>query len=319
MKKERILEILSKFKDKKILLFCDLILDFYIWGIPERVSREAPVLILKKKEEWAVPGGGANVLMNLKALKANPLPVGVLGEDEEGKILIDIFKKNKICTDFIKILKGYKTNKKVRILAGFESTSKQQVVRYDEEVFYPEIDSLKINFNEFDCLLISDYGYTPFNYSFIKKSKFNIPVIVDSRHRLKDFKKVTSLTPNIEEAEELTGKNIANEKDAIEASNEILKLLEPEAVLMTMGSRGILINQKNKNPLIIPAHGKGQVADTTGAGDTVLATYSLSISAGASFEEAAFISNIAGGLKVRKMGTATVSYEELENEVKGLS
>lgn len=319
MNKNKLLKILDNFKDKKILIIADLILDYYIWGTPKRISREAPVLILKKKEEWAVPGGGANVVMNIKAQKGEPIPFGFIGDDIEGEILLNFFKKNKINTDYIKILKNFKTIKKVRILAGFESTSKQQIVRYDEEIYYPKIRSDNLPLANIDGLVISDYGYNSFDFSFLRNLKIKCPIIVDSRYRLSKFKEVTTLTPNIEEAEFLTGLNISNEIDAIKASLEIQKKLRPKAVLMTMGSKGILIHPKEKKPKIIPPYGSGQVADTTGAGDSVLSTYSLSLCSGGSFEESAFLANIAGGIKVKKMGTATVSFEELKNEVERLS
>lgn len=315
MNKEKLTKIVNNFKGKKILVIADLILDRYIWGIPERISREAPVLILKKKKEWNVPGGGGNVVMNLKDQGAEPIPFGFIGDDIEGKILLNFFKENKINIENINILKGFRTNKKVRILAGFESTSKQQIVRYDEEVFYPELNNKDLPIKNADCLIVSDYGYGSLDYSFLKKLKTNFPVLVDSRYRLDKFKNVTSVTPNIEEAELIVGFRITNEEEAKKASEKIMEKLKPQAVLMTMGSKGILIHSKGKKPRVIPPYGTGQIADTTGAGDSVLATYSLSLCSGASFEEAAFLANMSGGIKVKKMGTATVSLEELKNEI----
>ncbi|MEJ5167008.1 MAG: bifunctional ADP-heptose synthase [Thermoanaerobaculia bacterium] len=318
MNREKLLKILKNFKGKKVLVLADLILDQYIWGIPKRISREAPVLILKKKMEWAVPGGGANVVMNLKDQGAEPIPFGFLGDDQEGQFLLEFFKKREIKTDFIKILRGWKTVRKVRILAGFESTSKQQVVRYDEEVYYPKINNNDIPLKEIDCLIVSDYGYNSLDFSFLNKEKLKTPVLVDSRYRLKKFKNVTSLTPNIEEAELLVGFRISTDEEAKKASQVIIEKLNPKAVLMTMGSKGVLIHQKNKKPKIIPPYGSGQIADTTGAGDAVLATYSLSLCSGASFEEAAYLANMSGGIKVKKMGTATVSFEELKDGIEKL-
>lgn len=318
MNREKLLKILLNFKGKRVLVLADLILDQYIWGVPKRISREAPVLILKKKKEWAVPGGGANVVMNLMDQGAEPVPFGFLGDDAEGEILLDYFKKGRIRTDFIKILKGWKTIKKVRILAGFESTSKQQVVRYDEEVYYPKINNKDIPLKDINCLIISDYGYNSFDYSFLNKKRISFPVLVDSRYRLKKFKNMTSLTPNIEEAENLVGFSITNEEEAKKASKKIIEKLKPQAVLMTMGSKGILIHQKNKKPKIIPPYGTGQIADTTGAGDAVLSVYSLALCSGANFEEAAFLANMAGGIKVKKMGTATVTFEELKDGIEKL-
>ncbi len=319
MKREKLLKIIENFKGKRIFVLADLILDYYVWGVPKRISREAPVLILRKKEEWAVPGGGANVVMNLKSQGGEPIPFGFVGEDQEGETLLEIFKKNKIKTEFVKKLRGYKTIKKVRILAGFENSSRQQIVRYDEEVFYPKSKEMLLPLKDCDCLIISDYGYNSYDFSFLEKNKFSFPIIVDSRFRLNNFKKVTTVTPNIEEAEEFVGFRIVNDEDAVNASKIILKNLNPEAVLMTRGAKGILIHEKNKKPVFIPPYGKGQVADTTGAGDSVLATYSLALSSGANFEEAGFLANISGAIKVRKMGTATVSFEELKDEIERLS
>lgn len=317
MKKERLLKILQNFKGKKILVIADLILDLYIWGTPKRISREAPVLILKKKEEWAVPGGGANVVMNLKDLGAEPIPVGFVGEDIEGDILLNIFRKKNVNTEYIKKIKNFKTIKKVRILAGFENTSKQQIVRYDEENI-SHMKKLDLPLNETDGIIISDYGYNSFDFSFLKKRNFSLPVIVDSRFRLNKFKGMTSITPNEEEAEFLTKMRISEDFEAIEASNKIMEKLKPQAILMTRGAKGILVHKKGYKPLLFPSHLKGQVADTTGAGDTVLAVYTLSLLSGGSFEESAYIANISGTIKVKKLGTATVSYEELKNEVERL-
>ncbi len=319
MKREKLLKIIENFKGKRVFVLADLILDYYIWGVPKRISREAPVLILRKKEEWAVPGGGANVVMNLKTQGGDPIPYGFVGEDPEGETLLEIFKKNKIKTEFIKKLRGYKTIKKVRILAGFENASKQQIVRYDEEVFYPKVEEIGLPLRDCDCLVISDYGYNSYDFSFLKEKEFSFPIIVDSRFRLNNFTRVTTITPNIEEAEVFVGFRIVNDEDAVNATKIILKRLSPEAVLMTRGSKGILIHEKNKQPKFIPPYGKGQVADTTGAGDSVLATYSLALSSGANFEMAGFLANISGAIKVKKMGTATVSFEELKDEVERLS
>lgn len=317
MKQERLLKILENFKGKKIIVIADLMLDYYIWGIPKRISREAPVLILKKKEEWATPGGGANVVMNLKDLGAQAIPVGFVGEDLEGDILLNIFIKKNISTEYIKKIKNFKTIKKVRILAGFENTPKQQIVRYDEEnVSY--VKKLDFPLNETDGIIISDYGYNCYDFSFLKKRNFSLPVIVDSRFRLNKFKEMTSITPNEEEAEFLTKMKISEDFEAIEASKKIMEKLKPQAILMTRGAKGILVHKKGKSPILFPSQLKGQVADTTGAGDTVLAVYTLSLLSGATFEESAYIANISGAIKVKKLGTATVNYEELKNEIERL-
>jgi len=308
--------MLRAFAGRRILVWADLGVDRYLWGAPKRVSREAPVLILSVRKEWWVPGGGANAVMNLKAMGGDPVPFGAVGSDEDGDRLLACFRERGISVRHIRRVKGFRTVSKTRILAGPETGVKQQVVRFDREEPLPE--GIRIE-PEADpragALVVSDYGYRTVDPALLRRSRFPVPVVVDSRFRLMEFPHAAAVTPNEEEAAAAAGLDIRSDADAEAAGRKILRFLKAGTLLMTRGSRGVLLMESRRPPRAIPAHGDGEVADTTGAGDTVLAAFTLGLAAGFPPGHAAFLANIAGALKVRKLGTATVSVEELRHEI----
>ena len=314
--KDRLLRLIGDFRGRKVLVWADLVVDRYILGHPKRVSREAPVLILKHAREWRVPGGGANTVMNLKALGGNPVPFGAVGEDGDGRYLLETFGNAGIPVGHVHVLKNYSTVAKVRILAGPESGVKQQVVRVDREDRLPDRARIRpAPLAGAAALVVSDYGYGSVRPELLAKWPSRIPVIVDSRFRLCEFRGAAVITPNEEEAASASGMDIRSDAEAAAAGRILLNLVGSCALLMTRGSRGVLLMEPRRAALPIPAHGRGEVADTTGAGDTVLAAFTLALASGASYHEAAVLANIAGALKVRKLGTATVSREELQHEI----
>lgn len=316
--KKILMEILRGFSGKKVIVWADLVVDRYVLGHPKRVSREAPVLILKHAQEWRVPGGGANTIMNLRALGGYPVPFGGVGDDGDGRYLLDTFRAAGIPVSHVRTVRGYSTVAKVRILAGPDSGVKQQVVRIDREDALPARVRIRPEpLPAASALVVSDYGYQGVRPELLKGWPSRIPVIVDSRFRLKDFRGAAAVTPNEEEAGFASGISIESDADAVRAGERILKVLRSRALLMTRGSRGVLLMEPRHPFRTIPAHGGGEVADTTGAGDTVLAAFALALAVGAPFFEAAFLANIAGAVKVRKLGTATVSGEELAHEIEG--
>ena len=327
--KIRLLEIINNFSNKKIAVWGDFILDEYIYGYTHRISREAPVLILSfKKKEFSL-GGAGNSLLNLKALGAIPFPIGVIGPNEPGKKIIQILKKKEIITNHLIIEKSCQTPVKTRILAGDKATRSQQILRIDQEIDIPDNKTLNNKVqgsllsvkDDISAIIISDY-----NYLSVKESTFytilpvfldkNIPVTLDSRFRLLNFKGVTIATPNESEVEESLKIKI---NDNIETLNKagrlILKKTRSPALLVTRGSNGMVLFEKRKTPYSVPIYGTTDIVDVTGAGDTVISVITLALACGASFKEAALLANYAGGIVVMKKGPATVTPKELKMAV----
>jgi D-glycero-beta-D-manno-heptose-7-phosphate kinase len=324
--RDRLRSIVQQFSDVSVLVLADLVADEFVYGEISRVSREAPVLILKHRETKVVPGGGANAVMNLAELGVNVMPVGVVGDDETGKLLIQAFKSKKIVTGGIFKLKNRLTTTKSRILAYMPHSARQQVVRVDREPDpITEHDSSLLDLinsaRDFapasDAVLVSDYGYgaaTPRLLTFIKSNGClaNKPITLDSRYRMLDFEGVYTATPNEGEVEAALGMKVGNDRDALCTSGrKLMKKMKLESLVITRGSDGMVAFEGNEDPVEIPIHGSNEVADVTGAGDTVIATYTAAIGAGADTVTAARIANIAGGIVVMKRGTATVSQKEL--------
>ncbi len=318
---ERLRHIVNAFPEVTITVIGDLVADEFIFGEIARVSREAPVLILKHRERTVVPGGGANAVFNLAELGVNVLPVGVVGNDEPGRLLLQRFRQKHIPLSGIQKSREYFTVTKTRVLAGMTHTSRQQVVRYDREPETPPsprtVRELILAARKFvrasDAVLVSDYGYgaaTPEILRLVAPAE--IPVTVDSRYRMLEYIGVTAATPNEPEVEEALGVKIGHNVEKLHwAANELLRRMKLDSVVITRGRDGMLALEKKRKPVDIPIHGSDQVTDVTGAGDTVIATFTAALAAGASTEEAARLANYAGGIVVMKRGTATVTREEL--------
>lgn len=327
--KQALLDIIDRFQGKKIVVWGDLLLDEYLYGTTERISREAPVLVLRYRSRDFYLGGAGNSLLNLKALDAVPIPVGVIGMDEAGKKIQQIMKDQEISGDMVLVDREYRTPLKTRILAGEESTRKQQILRIDHEGKVsdraPLLSRLKAELTglskDVQGLLISDY-----NYMTVKKSLFqtilplyqknDIPVSLDSRFRILDFPGVTVSTPNEPEVEGALNIRLDGDTKILSrAGRNLLKKTASKAVLITRGSKGMALFEEGRPPLAIPIHGTMDIVDVTGAGDTVISTMTLALACGASFREAARLANFAGGLVVMKKGTGTVSREELKEGI----
>ena len=318
---ERLRHIVSTFPEVTVTVVADLVADEFIFGEISRVSREAPVLILKHREREVVPGGGANAIYNLADLGVNVLPVGVVGNDEPGRLLLQKFRKKRIPLSGIEKSREYSTVTKTRVLAGMTHTSRQQVVRYDREPEMPpserEVRHLIFNAREFvkasDAVLISDYGYgsaTPKICQAIGCD--SLPTIVDSRYRMLEYVGVTGATPNEPEVEEALGVKIGHDQEKLHwAAEELMRRMKLKSLVITRGRDGMLAVERKHKPVEIAIFGSDQVTDVTGAGDTVIATFTAATGAGASTEEAARLANYAGGIVVMKRGTATVTQQEL--------
>jgi len=328
----RLLEVLQSLSATRVLVLADLVLDEFRYGEPARVSREAPVLILDHTKTDLLPGGGANAVANLRVLGAIPLPVGRLGDDASGNALLKSFKRRGIASQHIWTPERYDTPTKTRILAGGAHSVKQQVVRIDtghpvamtpgeEEHLRSE---LKRALPECRGVLVSDYGYgllhaanIPEILSAIREAR--LPVVVDSRGQLPLYHGITAAAPNLEEAEKAAKVSVHNDTALLEkAGARLRETLAAEAVLVTLGSRGMALFAQGRDSVHLPVYGTDEVADVTGAGDTVAATFCAALVAGGNPLEAAALANVAAGLVVMKRGTATVSPEEIGRALRDL-
>ncbi len=320
---ERLVRIIEAFPRTTVTVVGDLVADEFIFGEIARVSREAPVLILKHRERVVVPGGAGNAVYNLAELGVSVLPVGVVGDDEAGRLLLQRFRQKKIPVSGVVKVKGYTTPTKTRILAGHTHSARQQVVRVDREPEERELETAQIARFARECakasdaLLISDYGYgaaTPRILQAIRATKAldGIPVTLDSRHRMLEFSGVTAATPNEPEVEEALGIRIGDEPRILAAAGEqVMKRMKLDSLVITRGRDGMVAFSRKNKPVAIPIYGSDQVADVTGAGDTVIAAFTAALATGAETEDAALLANYAGGIVVMKRGTATGSAEEL--------
>jgi rfaE bifunctional protein kinase chain/domain len=322
---DRLKKILAAFSKTTVTVLGDLVADEFVYGEISRVSREAPVLILKHRERTVVPGGGANAINNLADLDVNVLPVGIVGDDEAGRLLIKAFRHKHIPMSGVLKDKSHTTVTKTRILAGMTHSARQQVVRVDRE---PEsapnahlTRELVLAAREYarasDALLVSDYGYgaaTPaiLNAVRTKGRLNNIPVTLDSRFRMLEYSGVTAATPNEPEVEACLGVTIGQDWSKLLSSADMLmSRLKLQSLVITRGRDGMVAFNRKHKPVDIPIFGSDEVADVTGAGDTVIATFTAALAAGATTEEAAQLANYAGGIVVMKRGTATVTRQEL--------
>jgi rfaE bifunctional protein kinase chain/domain len=324
---ERLRKIIEAFPKVTITVLGDLVADEFVFGEISRVSREAPVLILKHRERTVVPGGGANAVNNLADLGVNVLPVGAIGDDEPGRLLLKFFRHKRIPVSGVLKDKSYTTVTKTRILAGMSHNSRQQVVRVDREPENPPnrhlTRELFLAAREYlrasDAIVVSDYGYgsaTPAIVSALRQSGRRrvvpVPLILDSRYRMLEYFGATAATPNEPEVEASLGVRIGQDWEKLaQAGQQLMERMKLQSLLITRGRDGMVAFEQGRTAVDIPIFGSDEVTDVTGAGDTVIAAFSAALAAGANTEEAAQIANYAGGIVVMKRGTATVSREEL--------
>jgi rfaE bifunctional protein kinase chain/domain len=331
-RRERLLALVDAFSSRRVLVVGDLIADEFIYGEVARVSREAPVLILKYDATEMVAGGAGNAANNVAALGGRARLAAIVGRDGEGRRVLGSFHAGVDRSQIVR-LADYRTPVKTRILAGGVHSAKQQVVRIDREAGWPLPEKVSRSFMtrlsralaDCDAVVLSDYGsglVTPALASFVRSvvsrrtRRFAIPVLLDSRYRLLEYRGLTTCTPNESEVEQLLDLEIDDDARSLEsAGRTILRRTGMEAVLVTRGSRGMALFQPRQATIHVPIFGSDEIADVTGAGDTVIATLALALAAGASFYEAARLANYAGGLVVMKRGTATVSGSELADAV----
>ncbi len=325
----RLLEIVSAFSRQTICVLGDFVLDEFVSGDISRVSREAPVLILRHRRTDVYPGGGANAAMNLASLGANVLAVGVVGYDAGGQTLLERFRATKINASGVSRIKGWTTPVKTRYLAGWTHTTAQQVLRVDREpsgaLLDEAIKKLERNARRaasaVDAVLVSDYGFGATTPALVQKLSAE-RITLDSRYRLLEYRGsgITAATPNEYELQAAyhteIGSNVAKLDEIGGRAREELGL---GALLVTRGKDGLALFQRadakagqSRTAHHIPIYGSEEAVDVTGAGDTVIAVFTLALAAGASYLEAAYLANYAGGIVVMKRRTATVTRAELE-------
>jgi D-glycero-beta-D-manno-heptose-7-phosphate kinase len=327
----RLLSLVDEFPSATVTVFGDLIVDEFIYGELSRVSREAPVLILDYDSTEIVPGGAGNAASNVAALGGSPIAVGVAGRDETGRRVLEKMRGH---VDVRHVVRpgNYRTPTKTRILAGGVHSAKQQVVRIDRatrssigDADRRAIESRLLRAAAAStALLVSDYGSGLVTPAAVARARRKLRargrsrpvVLIDSRYSLLRFRGMTACTPNESEVEHLFGIRIADNARVLErAGRELLARTRARAVLVTRGSRGMALFEPDRPTVHVAIFGSDQIADVTGAGDTVIATMTLALAAGGTCEEAARLANYAGGLVVMKRGTATVSADELRQAI----
>jgi D-glycero-beta-D-manno-heptose-7-phosphate kinase len=325
---ERLISIVRRFGDRRILVIGDLIADQSVYGAIDRVSREAPVFILRHEHTETLPGGAANSAMNLASLGAAVSLIGIRGDDEAGYAVADKLNRAGVDTTGLLASNTLRTTTKVRILAGQIHSTRQQVIRIDYEGNHLTDTAVREKLREavlehaqaVDAVIVSDYNY---GVADVEMAAFTrdvaaarkIPLLADSRFRLSSFAGFTSATPNEDEVEQLLRKQIADVAELESAAEELREQLGYRALLVTRGGQGMMLLEEGVPSIHIEAVGSHEPVDVTGAGDTVIAAYALALASDSSFPDAARLANYAGGLVIMKRGTASITREELETSV----
>ncbi|MBZ5669530.1 MAG: sugar kinase [Acidobacteriia bacterium] len=324
-----LLAILERFPRQQVVMLGDLVADESIYGEIARVSREAPVLILKQREKQVVPGGGANAVNNLADLGARVIPVGVVGDDETGEALLRYFREKQISTRHVARVRDYLTPTKTRILGGLTHWQRQQIVRVDREPAQPLAREVRTGLARSTVallststgVLVSDYGYGATSSREVdllrRRGRKGLPITIDARYDLLTYKNLTAATPNEPEVEAAFGQSIGHDLERLHSlGRKLLRRQSFQALLVTRGRDGMALFEARRAPRHLPIFGSDQAVDVTGAGDTVIATFTLALAAGASFLHAALLADCAGGIVVMKRGTATVTLGEMREAVR---
>lgn len=329
----RLLRIIGRFSGTPIVMLGDLVADEFVYGQIARVSREAPVLILKEREKQILPGGGANAANNLVDLYVRVILVAAAGEDEAGEALLRYFSTKGVELGTVARPKEYRTPTKSRILGALGHGRPQQIVRVDREPQVPLEARTRRNLTttaaahltQAAAVLVSDYGYGatgPREIEWLRRRRDGVtgrpaPVALDSRYNLRGYAHVTTATPNEQEIEQAFGTEIGDRLEVLHRlADQVLRRQHLQALLVTRGREGMMLYEPDGTPQVLGIFGSDQVADVTGAGDTVIAVFTAALAVGASFLDAARLANCAGGLVVMKSGTATVTVPELMEAIR---
>ena len=327
--KDRLIHFIKRLSTPKILVVGDLAMDEMVYGDAERISREAPVLILQHTRTIPILGGASNAAHNVATLNGGQVSVvGVFGEDYQAEQLFDTFHKANINTEYVVQDKNRKTTTKTRILGSITTSITQQVVRLDRQTNAPlsketeekVIKNLEKAIPLHDAVILSDYHIGTLTDGVINSAieianRFGKKIIVDAQRNLGRYKNITSMTPNLPDTQKSVGFELRETKDLELAGSKLLKETNAEAVLITCGADGMFVAEKDDKYTKIPVFNKSEVFDVTGAGDTVTAVYSLALAAGADAVYAALIGNVAASIVVRQIGCATTTVDELLSAV----
>lgn len=330
--KEKLINCIKNLSKQKILVVGDLALDEMIYGDAERISREAPVLILQHTQTKLILGGASNAAHNVATLNdAQVGVIGVVGEDYHSDLLIETFHKAGINTDGIIRDKNRKTIVKTRISGSITTSITQQIVRIDrqskgsvsQETEQKIINSIEKYLPLYDGIILSNYHIGTLTDKIIEfainlANKLGKVVVVDAQRDLGNYKNVTSMTPNLPDTEKSVGFEIKNQQDLELAGDKLLEKTNAKSVLITCGADGMFVAKPNKDYTKIPVFNKSEVFDVTGAGDTVTAVYSLALASCVDPVYAAIIGNVAASIVVRQFGCATTTIDELLEAVEKL-
>jgi rfaE bifunctional protein kinase chain/domain len=315
--------LLDRLSQGRVLVVGDIIMDEFIWGKVDRISPEAPVPVVTVKKETQLLGGAANVVNNIRSMGGEVFLAGILGGDGRGREILSLLEQKGVKSGGVLIDPRRPTTVKTRIIAH-----SQQVVRFDRENRDPlsqgYADSLASYVREtihgVDTVVIADYGKGVVTAPLIEaitaisKEQNKVVALDPKMGRFHLYRDVTVVTPNSQEASAASGIDILDESSLRRAGEKLLDSFNCEAVLITRGEDGMALFERNKEAIFVPTTAR-EVFDVTGAGDTVIGVMALALSVGASFSQAAVISNLAAGIVVGKVGTATVSLKELKDTI----
>lgn len=331
MKKDILLNI-DKLLNPKLLIIGDFALDEMVYGNTERISREAPVLILEHYETKKILGAASNAAHNVSKLnKGKASALGVYGDDYYGKKLLEILEEKGINTSLMVMDKDRKTTTKTRISGSCNHSITQQIVRIDRQTKAPlsneteqkVIENIKKAIKDFDGIILSDYHLGCLTDNVVKcaieeAKKHNKIIVADIQKNMEKYKGVTAITPNQPDSEKQVGFFIKDEQTLKQAGKKLLLDLNLEKVLLTRGENGMALFEKENNEIkfsMVPAYNKKEVFDVTGAGDTVVAAFTLALCAGIEPKLAMAIGNFAASIVIRYFGCHTITIEDMKKEL----
>ncbi len=324
---DRLVEYVDRLANARVGVVGDLVADVYISGLTDRISREAPVPVIRFERQWVVPGCGANVAVNIASIGAAVFVAGLVGQDEAARGLAAVLTKRGVNVDGMVACDDRHTTTKTRLLAGARHTIRQQLARLDREPPEPPSQAKRRELlaqvrrlnDRVDAWIISDYGYRSFDDELkrvLRTIATDKPVLADSRFDMLGFPGVTVIKPNEDEALAATSISDGSVEQMKVAARELSDRLDVSAVLITLGNQGMLLHQRDGEPQHIPAVGTDEIVDLTGAGDTVAAVFTTALAAGVEMLDAAQLSNCAASVAVMKDGAASVTPAELEQAVR---
>ncbi len=318
--------IVRRFPRRRVAVVGDVVVDEYIYGQTDRISREAPVLIVRHESTERKLGGAANAAANLASLGGTTIALGAIGDDEAGGGLARLCSEAGIDGRFT-VVPGSPTETKTRILAGGINTTRQQMLRVDRSrggdlpaaSVAGLVETLRAAAREADVLIVSDYGGGVLCPGVVEEVRRlaadGVRICVDSRYNLRAFRGVHVAKPNEPELAAATGMPVGETASSVAAARTLQDALGCHAVLATRGRSGMALIEQGREPDLIPVHGQEEAVDVTGAGDTVIATLAMALAADATLAQAARLANVAGALVVRKPGTATIDADEILAEL----